>query len=370
MDPRVEMLAKNLVRYSCEVKPGEKVLIEVTGGHEELVVALVNEIYAAGALPFVSVKLPRIERALLLGNSEELENSRADYAAKRMQDMQAYIGIRGGDNVAEYSDVPSGNMQIHSRLYNQRVHTQLRVKKTKWVVLRFPTPSFAQMAGMSTGAFEDYYFKVCNLDYAKMDRAMDNLTEWMSHTDRVHITGKGTELTFSIKGIPAIKCAGKMNIPDGEAYTAPVRESVNGVISYNTPSIYHGFTFDNVVLRFENGKIVEASANDNERINKVLDTDEGARYLGEFALGIHPLITRPMKDILFDEKICGSVHVTPGSCYDNADNRNQSAIHWDLVYIQTPEYGGGEIWFDDVLVRKDGRFVPETLQCLNPENLI
>ncbi|MFZ5975791.1 MAG: aminopeptidase [Bacillota bacterium] len=369
-DPRIETLAKNLVHYSCSVKPGEKVLIEVTGGHEELVLALIKEIYAAGALPFVSVKLARIDRELLLGTTEELEKSRADYAVARMQEMQAYIGIRGGDNSSEFADVPSEKMQVHTRLYGQRVHSELRVKKTKWVVLRYPTPSIAQMAGMSTAAFEDFYFSVCNLDYSKMDKAMDNLIEWMHRTDRVHILGKGTDLTFSIKGIPAVKCAGEMNIPDGEVYTAPVRDSANGVIAYNTPSIYQGFTYENVVFKFENGRIVEASANDDARLNKILDTDEGARYLGEFALGVHPYITRPMKDILFDEKISGSVHITPGNCYENADNRNKSAVHWDLVLIQTPEYGGGEIWFDDTLVRKDGRFVPEPLQVLNPENLI
>jgi aminopeptidase len=370
IDPRMETLAKNLVNYSCAVKPGEKVLVEVTGGHEALVLALIREIYKAGGVPFVSVKLSRIERELLLGTTAEMEQSRADYAVARMQQMQAYIGIRGGDNATELSDVPSDKMKLHSSLYSKRVHTELRVKKTKWVVLRYPTPSIAQMAGMSTEAFEDFYFRVCNLEYSRMDSAMENLVEWMERTDRVRILGKGTDLTFSIKGIPAVKCAGEMNIPDGEVYTAPLRESANGVITYNTPSIYQGFTYENVVFRFENGKIVEAAANDSARVNRLLDTDEGARYLGEFALGVHPYITRPMKDILFDEKISGSVHITPGNCYEDAENGNRSAIHWDLVYIQTPEYGGGEIWFDDTLIRKDGRFVPDSLQPLNPENLV
>jgi len=356
-DKRIETLAKNLVHYSCSVQPGEKVLIEVTGGHEELVLALVDEVYAAGALPFVSVKLPRVERALLMGTTEEAETKRADYAVARMQEMQAYIGIRGGDNVSELADVPSEKTRLHSTLYNKRVHSELRVKKTKWVVLRYPTPSFAQMANMSSEAFENFYFDVCNLDYSKMDKAMDSLAEWMRRTDRVHIMGKGTDLTFSIKGMPPVKCAGEKNIPDGEVYTAPVRESVNGTISYNTPSIYQGTTFENVVFRFENGKIAEASANETER------------YIGEFSLGVHPHITRPMKDILFDEKINGSIHFTPGNAYDDADNGNRSAVHWDLVYIQTPEYGGGEIWFDDTLIRKDGRFVPDDLQVLNPENI-
>lgn len=224
---------------------------------------------------------------------------------------------------------------------------------------------------MSTDEFEDFYFKVCNLDYSKMDKAMDNLVSLMNKTDKVKIIGEGTNLEFSIKNIPAIKCAGIMNIPDGEVFTAPVRDSVNGVLSYNTPSLYSdGFTYENIKLEFKNGKIVNASSNDNERINKIFDTDEGARYIGEFAIGVNPYITKPMKDTLFDEKIMGSFHFTPGACYDEAPNGNKSTIHWDLVCIQTKEYGGGEMYFDDVLIRKDGVFVIDELKCLNPENLI
>ena len=244
------------------------------------------------------------------------------------------------------------------------------MEHTKWVVLRYPNSAMAQMAEMSTEAFEDFYFKVCNLDYAKMSRAMDGLIELMSRTDRVRITGEGTDLSFSISGLPAIKCDGHRNIPDGEVFTAPVRDSVNGRITFNTPSKYQGFTYENVTLEFRDGRIVNASANDTERINKLLDTDEGARYVGEFALGFNPYIEKPMKDTLFDEKIKGSFHFTPGSCYDECSNGNKSAIHWDLVCIQRPEYGGGEIWFDDVLVRKDGVFVLKELEPLNPEKLI
>ncbi|WP_312049560.1 aminopeptidase, partial [Exiguobacterium profundum] len=214
-----------------------------------------------------------------------------------------------------------------------------------------------------------FYFNVCTLDYGKMDRAMDGLVELMNKTDRVTLKGPGTDLSFSIKDIPAIKCSGQMNIPDGEVFTAPVKDSVNGVITYNTPSPYQGFTFENVKLTFKDGKIVDATANDTERINEVFNTDEGARYVGEFAIGVNPYIQHPMKDILFDEKIDGSFHFTPGQAYDEAYNGNNSSVHWDLVNIQRPDYGGGEIWFDDVLIRKDGRFVIDALLPLNPENL-
>lgn len=368
-DPRIETLAKNLINYSVRLQKGEKVLIENFGLERDLVTALVKEAYTAGGFPFVLLKDHQVDRALLLGAQEEQFSMMADFEANVMSQMDAYIGLRSGNNINEHSDVPDEKMKIHGATVSKKVHREIRVPKTKWVVLRYPTSSMAQLAKMSTEAFEDFYFDVCNLDYGKMDRAMDNLEALMNKTDKVRLTGPGTDLTFSIKDIPAIKCSGQMNIPDGEVYTAPVRDSVNGMISYNTSSPYNGFTFENVKLTFKDGKIVEATANDTERINKIFDTDEGARYVGEFAIGVNPYILHPMQDILFDEKIDGSFHFTPGQCYDEAYNGNHSNIHWDLVNIQRPDYGGGEIYFDDVLIRKDGRFVIPELEALNPENL-
>ncbi|MDQ0220322.1 aminopeptidase [Peribacillus cavernae] len=368
-DPRIEKLAKNLINYSIKLQKGEKVLIENFGLQRELVTALVKEAYAAGGLPFVTLKDQQVNRALLMGAKEEQFNMMAEFEANVMSKMDAYIGLRSGDNINEHADVPSDKTSIHGNTIGKKVHLGIRVPKTKWVVLRYPTSSMAQLAKMSTEAFEDFYFDVCNLDYGKMGEAMDSLVEIMDRTDKVRLTGPGTDLTFSIKGIKAIKCAGELNIPDGEVYTAPVRNSVNGIITYNTPSPYQGFTFENVKLTFKDGKIIEAQANDTERINQIFDTDEGARFIGEFAIGVNPFIHHPMQDILFDEKIDGSFHFTPGQCYDEAYNGNQSNIHWDMVNIQRPEYGGGEIYFDGVLIRKDGRFVLRELEKLNRENL-
>jgi aminopeptidase len=368
-DPRIQTLAKNLINYSVKLQKGEKVLIENFGLQRELVTALVKEAYAAGGYPFVSLKDHQVDRSLLMGAQKEQFEMIAEFEANVMSKMDAYIGLRSGDNINEHADVPADKMKIHGDTVGKKVHREIRVPKTRWVVLRYPNSSMAQLAKMSTEAFEDFYFDVCNLDYGKMSEAMESLVALMNKTDKVRITGPGTDLTFSIKDIPAIKCAGELNIPDGEVYTAPVRDSVNGVITYNTPSPYHGFTFENVKLTFRDGKIVEAEANDSERINHIFDTDEGARYIGEFAIGVNPYILHPMQDILFDEKIDGSFHFTPGQCYDDAFNDNHSNIHWDMVNIQRPEYGGGEIYFDDVLIRKDGRFVIPELEVLNPENL-
>ncbi|MBC2165707.1 aminopeptidase [Listeria booriae] len=367
-DPRIEKLAYNLINYSVKLQPGEKVLIENFGLQKELVTSLVAEAYKAGGFPFVSLKEPQVDREMLLGANAEQYAKIAEFEGSVMKEMDAYIGLRAGDNINELSDVPADKMKINGESVG-KMHTDIRVKQTKWVVLRYPSASMAQLSKMSTVGFEDFYFQVCNLDYSKMAEAMEDLVNLMNQTDRVRLVGPGTDLQFSIKDIPAIKCAGEANIPDGEVYTAPVRDSVNGTITYNTPSPYQGFVFENVSFTFENGKIVKATANDTERINKILDTDEGARYIGEFAIGVNPFIHEPMQDILFDEKIEGSFHFTPGQSYDEAPNGNHSAIHWDLVNIQRPEYGGGEIYFDDVLIRKDGRFVLPELEKLNPENL-
>lgn len=371
MDERIKKLAYNLVNYSCKVKEGNKVYIHHIGAStEDLARQLVKEVYAVGGIPFVHYTNVKVQREWLMNCSEEQLKLMAERDCLEMSKMDCYIGVRGTDNVAELSDVPPEKMKLYEELYSKPVHHDIRVPKTRWVVLRYPNGAMAQLADTSSEAFEDFYFKVCNLDYSKMGKAMENLVKYMEKTDKVRLVGPGTDLTFSIKDIPAIPCAGNMNIPDGEVYTAPVRESVNGTIAYNAPSLYQGVTYENIQLEFKDGKIVNATSNNTDRMNQVFDTDEGARYVGEFAIGVNPYITKPMKDILFDEKIMGSFHFTPGNCYDEAPNGNHSSIHWDLVMIQTPEYGGGEIYFDDVLIRKDGRFVVPELLCLNPEELV
>lgn len=368
-DQRINLLAKNLVNYSCKLKKGEKILIEAKGVDYMLVNAIVKEVYKVGAYPFVEMFDNRVTRELLMGETEELAKLRAKFDGARMKEMDAYIGIRGGNNAVENSDVSEENLQIDSEFYSHPVHHELRVKHTKWVILRYPNEGMAQSAGMSTDAFEEFYFNVCNLDYSKMDKAMDALKARMDKADKIRIVAPGTDLCFSIKGIGSKKCSGGHNIPDGEIYSAPVKDSVNGVITYNAPSVQNGFKYENVSLTFKDGKIIKATGNDEKKINAIFDTDEGARYVGEFSFGVNPYINKPMGDILFDEKISGSIHFTPGCCYDDCYNGNISAIHWDLVLVQTKEYGGGEIYMDGELIRKDGRFVTEDLLCLNPENL-
>ena len=369
MDERIIKLASNLVNNSCKVQKGEHVLISAIGYDSlDLVNALIKEVYRVGGYPHTELKDASVSREVMLGCCEEQLLTMKEYGLHQMKLMDAFIGIRASDNPYEYADVPDEKMELLDKTLDEILRE--RVDNTKWVVLRYPNASMAQAAKMSKEAFAKYYFDVCNLNYTNMGKAMEALRILMEQTDRVKITGPGTDLSFSIKDIPVIPCSGECNIPDGEIYTAPVKDSVNGVISYNTPSQLQGFVFEKIVFTFKDGKIVDAVSNDNNKINAILNTDEGARYIGEFAIGVNPYITEPMLDTLFDEKITGSFHFTPGASYEDAFNGNKSAVHWDLVCMQTPAYGGGEIWFDDVLIRKDGLFVLPELECLNPENLI
>jgi aminopeptidase len=368
-DPRSARLAQLIVQYSTGLQPGEAVLIESFDLTDGLVLDLVDATLAAGAIPLVSLRSNAVLRNQLARCTEAQLRTQAAVEQFQMEQVQAYVGLRAAANVAELSDVPPDRMALYQKLVVQPVHLDYRVNHTRWVVLRYPNPAMAQLANMSTEQFEDYYFRVCTLDYARMAEAMEPLKRRMEATDRVRIIGPGTDLRFSIKGIPAVKCEGRRNLPDGECYTAPVRDSVHGTIAYNTPSLYLGTTYEGIRFTFDGGRIVRAEGTPQDRLDQVLDTDEGARHVGEFSLGFNPWITRPMKDTLFDEKIAGSLHFTPGQAYAIADNGNRSKIHWDLVLIQTPEFGGGEVWFDDERVRKDGRFVVPDLEGLNPERL-
>jgi aminopeptidase len=366
-DPRFTKLAQLLVGYSMELQKGEKVLLDMIDVPDEFTVELIRATRAVGAIPLVETRHTRVAREVLLATDQQHAETVRDVEMFRMKKMQAYVAIRGSNNANENADVPSDRMALYTKTL--RPVLNYRVNKTRWVVLRWPSPSMAQAANMSTEAFEDFYFNVCTMDYRKMAKAMNPLEKRMKAADKVQIKGPGTDLTFSIKGIGAKSCNGKLNIPDGEVFSCPVKNSVNGTIQFNTPTLYSGTRFENVRLEFENGKVVNAKSNNNKRLNEILDTDAGARYVGEFALGFNPYIENPMCDILFDEKIAGSLHFTPGQAYEIADNGNRSAVHWDMVLIQRPEWGGGEIWFDGELIRKDGMFLPKDLKPLNPENL-
>ena len=371
LDPRVTRLAELMANHSLHLTKDDKVLLHAFDIPEEAAAEYVRVLRGTGAQVVTRLENSRVRRQMLLGMDEANAGTIADIELHEMKHMTCYEALRGGANYAEANDVPGETMKMWQRVYAQPVVFGQRVPNTRWVVTRWPSPGMAQQASMSTDAFEDFYFRVCTVDYAKMAEACKPLADLMNKTDRVHIKGPGTDLTFSIKDIGAVPCCGEANIPDGECFSCPVRDSVNGEITYNTVSLYQGTEYNDIRYVCKDGKIVEASAGANTaKLNEILDTDEGARYFGEFAIGFNPDVLHPMKDTLFDEKIAGSFHLTPGNAYPPpGGNGNKSAIHWDTVLIQRPDYGGGEIWFDGVLIRKDGLFVPENLQGLNPDRL-
>ncbi|MFH1067015.1 MAG: aminopeptidase [bacterium] len=368
-DDRYTRLASLLTSFCTELKKGERVLIDAFDIPAAMTVELVRAARKQGALPYVHTHLGRVQRELLLGQTESQLLFSRKIELERMKGMQAYIALRGSQNVFENSDVPTDKVNLASKI--MRPVLDWRIKKTKWVILRWPTSAMAQQAMMSTEAFEDFYFRVCTQNYARMIPGMEALKKLMKRTDQVRIKSPGTDLSFSIKNIGAVECGGQRNIPDGEVFSAPVKDSVNGTIQFNAPSVYHGVSFDGIRLVFRNGRVVEATANQNtKKLNEILDADEGARFVGEFSLAFNPHILQPMRDILFDEKIAGSFHFTPGQAYEEADNGNRSQVHWDMVCIQRKEFGGGEIYFDGKLIRKDGLFIHGPLAKLNPSYLL
>lgn len=371
-DKRNEILARQLLEYSIAIKPGETLYLEIKGRDTlELGKQVLRIGTELGGVVFWYYSDESLLRQWVGNASDEQFKAQAELHMHLMKKADTYISLRGSDNPFDMADIDAARMEKFNTLFYKPVHLEERVKRTRWVVLRYPNNAMAQLAETSQETFEDFYYDVCCADYAKMSKAMDRLVALVDKTDKVRIVSPGTDLSFSIKGIPVIKCDGHRNIPDGEVYTAPVRDSVNGTITYNSPSLEKGVVYNNVSFTFENGKIVKATCDgNNEKLNQILDSDEGARYVGEFAIGVNPFILKPMKDTLFDEKIAGSIHFTPGQCYDEAPNGNDSSIHWDLVLIQRSDYGGGELYFDDKLIRKDGLFTDARLeQDFSKENL-
>lgn len=367
---KIKYLAQKIVNYSCHIKRGQKVTIQMTGDRgKPLVLALINEVNAIGASVVVITKEPAITAALINGITVENAKSMAKRDLEIIADTDVYIMVKSIEDHGAMAKVSKEHQAIYGQYYTTVINPAI-LETTRWVSLRYPNQAIAERADMSLSEFEDYYFQVCTMDYDPMSKAMDYLVDQMERTDKVHITGHNTDISFSIKGLPVHKCDGIINLPDGEVYTSPVRNSINGYINYNVPSIYNGVEFNNVYFQFDHGKIVQASCGDESNttaLEGILNLDEGARYIGEFALGVNPFIKNPIKDILFDEKLAGSFHLTPGFSYKDAFNGNESAVHWDLICIQTDAYGGGEIYFDGVLIRKNGMFLAEELQILNPK---
>ena len=372
IDERITKLAEKILKNSVELKKGEKIYIEAfSESTKDLFNEFIRIAAKMGAIPFYFYNDNSFVKNLVENSNPNQIEQYAKWHAGLMDEMDCYVAVRGYDDLFALSDIAPAKMKAYNQIYYNMVHFDRRIAKTRWCVMRYPNDTMAAVSKMSRKALEDFFFEACLVDYKKMGKAMKPLKDLMDKTDKVRIKGPNTDLEFSIKGLKAIVCDGKMNIPDGEVYTAPVKNSINGHIQFNTDTVYGGTFYSNVYLEFKDGKIIKAESRaNNDKLQKQINVDEGARYMGEFAIGVNPYIRKEMLDILFDEKIACSLHMAIGNSYnDETFNGNRSSVHWDLVLIQDKAHGGGEIWFDDKLVRKDGLFVLPELKKLNPGHL-
>ena len=362
---KIKDLSNKIVNYSIKVNKDDKVLITYQNSAcNDLVLQLIKDINDKGAVCHTKFSDPIINRELMLGTDEKRAGLLGEYSNFEIEHYTSFINIRYSINDFEDNEVPSS---IRKMIGNEtRKYDEIRINKRKWVLLNYPSVLDAHKAKMSIEKFRNYALDAMITNYEDLEERIKPLKDLMEKTEMVRITGPDTDLNFSIKDIEVVPCVGESNLPDGEIFTAPVKTSVNGTITYNCPSPYRGNVFNNVSLEFKDGKIIKCSCSgDNKLLDDIFNTDEGSRYIGEFSLGLNPNILYPVGDILFDEKIIGSIHFTPGQAYHEADNGNRSDIHWDLVLIQREEFGGGEIYFDDVLIRQNGEFVLDELKHLN-----
>ena len=365
MDERLINLSNTIVNYSVKVKENDRVLIQYESNKcNPLIKCLIKDIYKNKGIPFVKLIDNELSSLIMENADSKTIDEMVKMKTYEVDNFDCFIRICYTENEYEHKNITQ-DIRKELGTKSQKID-DIRINQRRWVLLNYPSLIDAYKAKMKYDDFYNYAIDVMNVDYKSLNEKIKPLKDLIEKTDKVRIVSPDTDITFSIKGMPAIPCCGTANIPDGELYTAPIKASVNGYITYNTPSPYHGNIFNNIRLEFKDGQIINCSSSEHEEeLKDIFNTDEGARYIGEFSLGFNPMITKPMGDILYDEKIMGSLHFTPGRCYDDCNNGNISSIHWDLVLIQTEEYGGGEIYFDDVLIRKNGKFVLEELKDLN-----
>jgi len=369
---RLDVLAERMANYSLKMKRGERCLIAAGHSAMPLVKAFAEACVQAGAIPITYFMDEEITRLFLVSLPQDddkiLTEAIGTYVNPlhlMMDGVESVVIIRSKETDTPYAGATGKTLMAYQQQFGRLFHRFTNEKK--WIVLDWPTILQAEKAGMTYAEFYKFVMDISLVDYAAMYTAALPAKAILDAADRVQIKGPGTDLRFSKKGINTIIGAAANSYPDGELYTAPVRDSVEGYVTFTVPSIYMGQTFEGIHLEFKKGQIIKATCQkgSEEALNAIFKTDEGASYIGEFALGINPNVCQPMNDIHYDEKIAGSFHFTPGNCYNDAYNGNRSAIHWDQVCMQDLAHGGGEIWLDGQLLRKDGVFVMEGFRALN-----
>lgn len=361
-DIRIQRWAHTLVHYCLHLKPGDIVLINATPQAAPLIEAFFAEALHVGAHPVPQIHLETLDEILLReGNNEQLAWIAPSSRALAEQ-ATARLNIQSSSNPNALSNVSPDSSARHRQVTRQLLQYMRQREPAgafRWCLTLYPTEGYAQNANMSLREFEEFVFETCFLNdpdpiarWKELSVKQQRLVDWLAGHDKVHILGNGTDLTLSVKDRIFINSDGKRNFPSGEFFTSPVENSANGVIQYDVPSVYDGRAVDGIRLVFRDGKVIEASARQGQDyLLRMLELDEGARYLGEFAFGNNASVKRGIRNILFDEKMGGTVHLALGACYPETGGVNQSALHWDMVCdLRT----SGEVWVDNTLFLKNG----------------
>ena len=352
VDPRVAKAADILVNHSARVKKGDYVQIISEPAAQDLVLEVYRLVLKNGAYPVTKLSLPGQSYIYYKNASDEQLRNFPQIAFHEIKNTDAVIYIGAPSNTKELTAIDPKKISLRQAITKR--FSDYRVEKTRWVLFEYPTDSLAQDAEMSLEDFKDFAYGAVNIDWKKESKKQDKIKAIVDKGKEVHILGKETDLRFSIAGKKAVKCDGKHNMPDGEVFTEPVKHSVNGHIFYEFPAVHGGREVCGVRLVFKNGKVVKATAEKNQDfLIKMLDTDAGSRYLGEFGIGVNYRIDRFIKNILFDEKIGGTIHLALGRAYSETGGENDSAIHWDMIKDLRK---GGEVYIDGKLLEKNGKF--------------
>lgn len=352
VDPRITKLASILVHHSVGVKKGELIVINSSSEAAPLALECYKFILKAGGIPSVNFSMPGFAYNYYKYASTQQLKYFPKLAKFEAENLKGVINLGAPINTKEFSNVDPKKLVLRRKVTNPI--SEIILKK-RWVGCDYPTNALAQDAEMSLEEFEDFLFGATNLDWKKESKKQDKLKKVLDKGESVRILADDTDLTFSIKGRAAIKCDGKHNMPDGEVFLGPVETTTEGFIHYSFPAIYSGREVSGVTLKFKNGKVVDAKAEKNEKfLHAMINTDKGAKYLGELGIGMNPHITKFVRQILFDEKIIGTVHLALGRAYKEGGGVNKSALHWDMIKDMRR---GGRLYVDDKLIQKNGKFL-------------
>lgn len=351
MDKRWQQLAEILVNYSTGVQPGERVMIAMS---EVETYPLVHAVYEAAikadGFPQVQFLSESLRHLVMKYGNEAQINWTPEIEAYGMEWADVYFGLRGAYNLYEHADIPSATLAANQRAMGKV--SNLRWQQTRWCLVRVPNAAFAQQAETDLETITNMFFDACLLDWPTMARRWQHLADQLNQGSHVRLVGKGTDLSFSVTGRRWVVLDGKLNMPDGEVFTAPVDDSVNGYITFELPGVLGGRLIPQIRLAWQDGELIEAGAGEHhDYLHQILATDAGARRIGEFGIGLNPHITRFCKDILLDEKIGGTVHIALGRAYPECGGVNQSAIHWDIIKDLRQE---GTLYLDGVAVLEAG----------------